>query len=97
MDRRDEDIHNFAKDEKSRTIHKVFTQQKSVFYPWKVDDKSKYEQMADLEFSCWKVGPKMIKDANDCKNVEKVIRTHYEFLKTVFIYLASRSQYPAIT
>jgi hypothetical protein len=62
-----------------------------MFNAWKVDDKSKYEQMADLEISCWKVGPKMIKDTKDCTNVEKVIRKHYEYLKTVFLYLASRS------
>ena len=52
--------------------------------------------MAAFEMQHWKI-PKMIKDQDDIKGVEDVIKKHYGYLKKCFIHLASKSNYPNIT
>lgn len=50
-------------------VEKRFNQGKSMFSQWTPDDPIKLGKSADFEFTCWKVGPKMIKSAEDCANV----------------------------
>ena len=38
----------------------------------------------------------MIKDDEDRENVRKIVAEHYGMLKKIFIYLSSKSAYPAV-
>jgi len=53
--------------------------------------------MAEQDFQYWKVGQKMIKDEEDRDKVHRIIAKNYGKIKHIFIYLASKSSYPAIT
>ena len=53
--------------------------------------------MCEGDMHYWNIGPKMIKEEEDLKGVEDVIKKHYKFIKSIHIYLASKSSYPGIS
>ena len=94
---REEEVPEFAKPMLTTTVERTFKRNKSVFRMWIKDDPNGFNEMAKTDFQYWKIGPKMIKSEEDCQNVQNIIMANYEKLKHIFVFLSSKSSYPALT
>lgn len=83
---REDEIHLFEKDNKSKVQQRVFKKDTSVFRDWKEDTTKTLENMFLDDIRFWKIG-RFIKDDNDRENTMQVVGKYFLKLKKVFTSL----------
>lgn len=73
----------------------LFQRWKTIFAPWPNENLATFTQCIEHDIKLWKV-TRLVKDGDDYRGVTKVLLKHAKLLTHLFIYLASKSQYPAI-
>tara|TARA_B110000285_G_scaffold223005_1_gene277916 strand:+ start:112 stop:651 length:540 start_codon:yes stop_codon:yes gene_type:complete len=86
----------FEKPSLNKVKVRKFIKETSVFGKWKKDDNLTYKRCFEHDVKYWKM-PKVIKDRNERERLYTVIQKRMPQLKAQFIYMASRSLYPAIS
>ena len=72
-----------------------FSKEESIFKDWKPESNSKMVDGFLHEIKYWKV-PNMIKQEDEVNKVINFLKTELKFLKTIFIFLSARSNFPVI-
>lgn len=68
----------------------------NVFKTWQKDTKEVIENCLDEDFKGWKLS-KFVKDEFEQNKIMEVVRSHYAFLKDLFISVSVTSNFPFIT
>ena len=73
----------------------IFQRWKTIFAPWPTENEPIFRSCIEHDVKYWKV-TRLIKDPDDYAAVIRVLLKHSKLLTHLFLYLASKSQFPAI-
>ena len=72
-----------------------FQRWKTIFAPWPNEGEPMFRQCIEHDVKLWKV-TRLIKDQDDYNGVVRTLTKHAKTLVHLFLFLASKSQFPAI-
>ena len=72
-----------------------FQRRKTIFAPWPNEGEPMFRQCIEHDVKLWKV-TRLIKDQDDYNGVVRTLMKHAKTLVHLFLFLASKSQFPAI-
>jgi hypothetical protein len=75
---------------------KEFIREITIFADYRIDDDRVLDQCFQHDRKYWKLD-RLLKDSNDIKATEKVIRENFKLLKDCFVSINAVSKYPTIT
>jgi hypothetical protein len=94
---RTEEIPIIIKEYGSKQNTISFKKNNSIFKNWvDLDTIKKIEMSTEHDFEIWKL-EKFCKDEYDQQKTKELIMKHFDMLKTLHLYFASRSSFPYIT
>jgi nicotinic acid phosphoribosyltransferase len=64
----------------------AFDREESVFKNWVKDTPANLRAAMNFDMGYWKV-PKVVKDADDLQDCEKIVQENFVFLKQMFVNL----------
>ncbi|CDW81533.1 UNKNOWN [Stylonychia lemnae] len=90
-----EDYKSLVVIEDEQYLEEYIEKNANVFEDWKADNEETYQKMLKEDFEFWKIN-RFIKDTEDIRACEQVIKDNIVVLKDIYITLISTSNYPNI-
>ena len=98
---REEEIFEYDIKLKRNIEYRRFIKETSVFAKWKLDDTHIVKKCLEHDFRWWKLSKftrnKTDRDRLDNEELKNSIKKNFEYLKSIHLFLASKSIYPSIS